>query len=189
MAARCETCDRYSFDGCGKKPPCPDVVDLINCLGVVFKSKRSKNLFDANLEATFFENSTSEEEEFFNACYSVATKVDLKFVTITEFKLLQRVVKQGSGRYKKLNYSEKEFVLIPAHWANEIRTLKKYLLRLHSLDLSLNYEFIREEADAVDLTRLLWTDGGFNLAHFITFVSFPQNPKNRTFLKIFFSQV
>ena len=160
MAAKCEFCDRFEFSDCSKKPPCPDVVDLINCIGVIYKSKRSKNVFDANLEAIFQENSESSEEAFYATCYSLAAKVELKFVTLTEFKLLQRVVKENSGRYKRLLYSDKEFVLIPTHWANEIRTLKKYLLRLHSLDLSLNDEFIREEAEVVDLQRILWIDGG-----------------------------
>ena len=61
MSAKCNWCDQFDFAGCNKKPPCPDVVDLIKCLGVIFKSSRANNAFDGNLEATFQENSELEE--------------------------------------------------------------------------------------------------------------------------------
>ena len=160
MSAKCDLCHRYNFEFCNKKPPCPDVVDLVNCLGVIFKSNRTRNLFDGNLEATLQEYNQEEEDKFYATSYAIASKSELNLVTVSEFKLLQRVVKLGSGRYKRLNYSEKDFVLIPAHWAHEVRILKKYILRLQSLDLTLDYEFIKEEADRVDLNKILWTDGG-----------------------------
>ena len=166
MAAKCAWCDQFEFGGCNKKPPCPDVVGLVECLGILFKSKRANNLFDGNLEATFQENSENEEESFYNTAYTIALKVQLTFVTVSEFKLLQRVVKLPSGRYKRLAYSDENVVLIPIHWANEIRTLKKYILRLHSLDLHLDYNFIKEEADRVNLEKILWIDGGKKLNFF-----------------------
>ena len=161
MTAKCDWCDHFDFQFCNKKPPCPDVVELVNCQGIAFKSKRSQNAIDGNLEATFQGKSDSEEEAFYHTCYSIASKSDLTFLTIAEFKLLQRVVKLTSGRYKRLNYSNDQFILVPNHWAHEVRTLKKYILRLQSLDLSLDYEFIREEAEKVDLAKILWVDGGF----------------------------
>ena len=163
MVAKCDWCDQANFEGCNLKPPCPDVMNLLQCSGIIFKSNRSTNQFDGNLEATFQEFSETEEEAFYSIAYAIASKADLKPVTISEFKLLQRVVKLKSGRYKRLNYSDEEVVLIPSHWANEIRTLKKYILRLHSLDLSLDFNFIKEEADRVDLSRILWFDGGIKI--------------------------
>ena len=100
-------------------------MELVNCLGIIYKSTRSNNLFDANLEATFQENSETEEEAFYSMSYTIASKSDLCLVTVSEFKLLQRVVKLASGRHKRLGYSDQQFLLIPAHWAHEIRTLKK----------------------------------------------------------------
>ena len=163
MTARCDWCDHFEFNFCNKKPPCPDVIDLVDCQGIAFKSKRSQNAIDANLEATFQENSPTEEEAFYSTCYAIASKSELVLVTISEFKLLQRVVKLYTGRYKRLNYSTEKFILIPVHWAHEIRILKKYILRLQSLDLTLDYEFIREEAESVNLQKILWTDGGIIL--------------------------
>lgn len=163
MAAKCNSCDQFDFEGCNKKPPCPDVIELVDCIGVIFKSKGTKNEFDANLEATLQENTDSEEDQFYATCYAIATKVDLKLVTISEFKLLQRVVKLKTGRHKRLSYSDNKFVLIPDHWANEIRVLKKYFVRLHTLDLSLDHEFIREESEIVDLKQMLWIDGGTSI--------------------------
>ena len=160
MSAKCDWCDQFDFQFCNQKPPCPDVVDLLNCIGVIFKSKRSTNAIDGNLEATIQENVEVNEDVFYSTCYSIATKSELVFVTTSEFKLLQRVVRLSSGRYKRLNHSDNVFVLIPGHWAHEIRILKKYILRLQSLDLSLDYEFIRDEAERVDLFRILWSDGG-----------------------------
>ena len=161
MNAKCEWCDPFNFQFCGTKPPCPDVVDKVEVIGLVFKSKKSKNAFDGNLEAVMQENLPEEEEKFFTLAYSIAQKTELILVTISEFKLLQRVVRLDSGRYKRLSYSDGKFLMVPAHWAGEIRILKKYILRLQSLDLSLDYEFIKEEAENVNLERLLWSDGGF----------------------------
>ena len=160
MNAKCEWCDAYNFKFCSVKPPCPDVLDKVNCLGIVFKSNRAKNAFDGNLEAIFQENLPESEEEFLKIAFSIASKTELILTTVSEFKLLQRVVRLESGRYRRLSYSDNQFVLLPSHWANEIRVLKKYILRLQSLDLTLDHEFIKEEADLVNLERLLWYDGG-----------------------------
>ena len=81
-------------------------------------------------------------------------------VTISEFKITQRQLRDKKSKYKRFQDSDEDFLLVPAHWAGESRIIKKFLLRLQSLDMNIPFDYVETEAEKVDPRRPLVCDQG-----------------------------
>ena len=154
----CQFCKEFDFGKCGSDYPCEKLILEINTLGICFKPNNDRDPITKNFEAKFIELSERNTQKFYHSAFNLATKTKLTPVTTFEINILGRQIKDENFRSKYFHDSNDNFILVPEGWAIEIRTILKYLLRLHTQDFYLSFNFIEKVAMKVDPLKPLTVD-------------------------------
>ena len=154
----CQLCTEFNFNYCGVKFPCTKLISEQKILGLAYKPNTDNDPITKNSEARFIEFSESQNEKFYFSAFKLAEKTKLFPVTTFEMNVLGRQIRDENFRSKYFHDSEENYILIPESWAMEIRTILKYLLRLHTQDFYLSFKFIEEVSMTVDPLRPLKYD-------------------------------
>ena len=156
--AECTFCQDYEFKKCGEAYPCERLISEIDVLGLVFKPNNNNDPITKNLEAKFFGLNLNSPHEFYHLAFNLSAKTKLVPITTFELNTLGRKTKDSKFKSVYLTDSDNRFVLVPENWAVEVRTILKYLLRLHTQDFDLPFNFIEKVALKVDPLKPLQYD-------------------------------
>ena len=122
----------------------------INIIGVAYKPNNNNDPVTKNSEAKFIPYLKNAPEKFFHTAFNLASKIRLTPITSSEFITLARQLKDESCKSLSLRNSDSDFILVTENWANEVRTILKFILRLHTLDFDLPFAYIESTAKKVD---------------------------------------
>ena len=146
----CEKCPEFAFTKCGLYFPCEKLISEINVIGIAYKPNNKNDPVTKNSEAKFIPFSISNPEKFYYSAFNLAKKTKLTPVTTSEFFVLARQLKDENFKILNFKKSDSDYILVTENWAHEIRTLLKFILRLHTLDFDMPFHYIESVAKKVD---------------------------------------
>ena len=146
----CVNCESFEFEACGSRFPCDKLLAEINIKGTAYKPYNNNDPVTKNTEAKFIPLDKNNPEKFLFTTFTLAKRIHLTPVTFSEFILLSRQLKDEDHKSITIKESDSDFILVTENWAQEIRSILKFILRLHTLDFDLPFHYIERTAKKVN---------------------------------------